>query len=207
MEAQEDFDYSDIEADDNDEDDYSIGNEDGAPCSHILVNMLESYEWSAALSRITAHPEECRVRCNERRTLLHVACHNDAPAVVIQALLEAYPEASVATGSSNMNPLHIACSSRSASAHVVRVLLQSGLPQQSSMRDLDGDTPLHAACRCGASVNVLNVLLQAYPEAVHVRDFEGLNPLLRLWVRYFVILGEEVINSVNSLADLVGETP
>jgi Ankyrin repeats (3 copies) len=215
LHGQDEFNYSDIEAenDDDDDDDDAIamdGDHDDfssvqqSNCS-ILVNMLDSYEWSATLSRITTHPEECRVRCSESRNPLHVACNNDAPVVVIQALLEAYPEASIATGSSNMNPLHIACSSRNASVHVVRVLLQSGLPQQVSMRDVDGDTPLHAACRCGASVNVLNVLLLAYPEAVHINDYEGLNPLQRLWVRYFVILGEDVINSVNSQADLVGE--
>jgi ankyrin repeat protein len=208
--VQDEFDYSDIEAEDEgDDDEMDSDNRDcfsySASGPSILVNMLDSYEWSAALSRITTHPEECRVRCSESRNPLHIACNNDAPAVVIQALLEAYPEASVATGTSNMNPLHIACSSRNASVHVVRVLLQSGLPHQVSMRDVDGDTPLHAACRCGASVNVLNVLLQAYPEAANIHDYEGLNPLLRLWVRYFVILGEDVINAVNSQADLVGE--
>ena len=41
--------------------------------------------------------------------------------------------------------------------------------------------------------------------AVSERDYEGLTPLLRLWVRYFVILGDHVIDAVNGPADLTGE--
>ena len=141
----------------------------------------------------------------EGRTPLHIACDSDAPAVVISALLKAYPEASILTGTSNMNPLHITCSSLHASVHVLRVLLEFGCYEQFSMRDLDGDTPLHAACRCGAPMEVMEILLRHYPAAVRVRDYEGLTPLLRLWVRYFVILGDDVINSVQSVADLNGE--
>jgi ankyrin repeat protein len=73
------------------------------------------------------------------------------------------------------------------------------------MRDVDGDTPLHTACRCGAPIDVLEVLLRAYRAAVYERDYEGLTPVQRLWVRYFVILGDDVIENVSSGADLVGE--
>ena len=67
---------------------------------------------------------------------------------------------------------------------VVRFLLTAGVdPNLASL--LHGDTPLHAACRCGAPIEVLDVLLQANPQAVLERDYEGLTPLLRLWVRYF----------------------
>jgi hypothetical protein len=134
-----------------------------------------------------------------------VACDEDAPAVVIQALLKAYPEASILTGTSNMNPLHITCSSQHASVHVVRVLLEVGRAGQFEQRDVDGDTPLATACRCGAPVEVLEVLLRANPSVVHQRDYEGLTPLIRLWVRYFVILGDDIIDSVNCAADLTGE--
>ena len=139
------------------------------------------------------------------RKPLHVACDHDAPAVVVQALLKVHPEASTMVGTSNMNPLHITCSSQHASVHVIRVLLEGGIPSQTEMRDVDGDTPLHAACRCGAPIEVLEVLLQANPRAVRERDYEGLTPLLRLWVRYFVILGDDVIQSVKGPGDLTGE--
>jgi ankyrin repeat protein len=47
--------------------------------------------------------------------------------------------------------------------------------------------------------------LLANAAAVDQRDHEGLTPLLRLWVRYFVILGNDVIENVRHAADLTGE--
>ena len=173
----------------------------------ILLSMVQAYDWNGTLARIAKFPDECKAVGVQGRTPLHVACDHDAPAVVIQALMKAYPEASLLVGTSKMNPLHITCSSQHASEEVVRVLLESsGLGKQmSSMCDVDGDTPLHAACRCGAPIEVLKLLLQANPDVVNKRDYEGLTPLLRLWVRYFVILGDNVIDAVKGPADLRGE--
>jgi ankyrin repeat protein len=171
----------------------------------VLMRLVQAYDWAAVLSRISTHPDETRIIGYQRRTPLHFACDQDAPSVVIQALLKAFPESSISTGTSNMTPLHITCSSQLASVHVVRVFLENGLREQYSMRDVDGDTPLHAACRCGAPIEVLELLLRAHPGAVNVRDFEGLTPLLRLWVRYFVILGADTIESVKQTTDLSGE--
>jgi ankyrin repeat protein len=171
----------------------------------LLLSLVQAYDWAGVLARVTALPSEAQTAGVQGRTPLHVACDHDAPAVVIQALLKAYPEASTVVGTSNMNPLHITCSSHHASTHVIRVLLEYGKAEQTSMRDIDGDTALHAACRCGASREVLEVLLRANPSAVHERDKEGLTPLLRLWVRYFVILGDDAIEGVKSHGDLTGE--
>mmetsp|Transcript_31069 Transcript_31069/g.47585 ORF Transcript_31069/g.47585 Transcript_31069/m.47585 type:complete len:566 (-) Transcript_31069:104-1801(-) len=172
---------------------------------YVLLSLVQSYDWAGALKRISSHPMEAASMGMQGRTPLHVACDHDAPAYVVQALLAAYPEASAMVGTSNMNPLHITCSSQHASVDVVRVLLQGGSGMEASMRDVDGDTPLHAACRCGAPIEVLSLLICANPAAVNERDYEGLTPLLRLWVRYFVILGDDVIDAVNGPADLTGE--
>jgi ankyrin repeat protein len=180
------------------------GDDEGTKDTELL-SLVQSYDWVGALAIIASSPAECMAVGIQGRTPLHVACDHDAPACVVEALLKVYPEASLMVGTSNMNPLHITCSSQHASVHVVRVLLEGGKTLQSSMRDVDGDTPLHAACRCGAPIEVLDVLLRANPSAVHERDYEGLTPLLRLWVRYFVILGDDAIASVKSPADLIGE--
>jgi hypothetical protein len=74
------------------------------------------------------------------------------------------------------------------------------------MRDVDGDTPLHSACRCGAPIEVLRVLLEANPSVVNERDYEGLTPLLRLWVRCFVMLGgDDALDNIKGFDDLNGE--
>lgn len=178
--------------------------ESNAPDS-VLLSLVQSYDWAGTLARIASNPEEARAVGVQGRQPLHVACDHDAPAVVVQALLKVYPEASTMVGTSNMNPLHITCSSQHASVHVIKVLLEGGIPYQAQMPDVDGDTPLHAACRCGAPIEVLEVLLKANPQAVRQRDYEGLTPLLRLWVRYFVILGNDVIQGVRGPGDLTGE--
>ena len=167
-----------------------------------LRRLLEASDWAGCLRRLQQSKHEVHTMDpHNKRTPLHVACQHDAPAVVLQELLRIDPTASLRVGTSHMNPLHVACSSRHASAHAIRALLEFGCtPQQLQMRDVDGDTPLHAACRCGAARPVLQLLLQAHPAAVHVRDKEGLTPLLRLWVRYFVILGD---NSDSALGQIL----
>ena len=170
-----------------------------------LQDLIESYDWVGAISRIYTNPEEVAVRGPQDRTALHIACEHDAPAVVVQALIAVYPEATSMVGTSDMNPLHITCSSSQALLEVVQVLLEGGSAVDSSMQDVDGDTPLHAACRCGAPLGVLELLLRWNSSVVHLRDYEGLTPLLRLWVRYYVILGIEVIEAVSTPEQINGD--
>ena len=178
------------------------GEDDYVTPDSVLLSLVQSYDWVETIARIKSHPDECKAVGVQGRTPLHVACDHDAPAMVVEALLKAYPEASLMVGTSNMNPLHITCSSQHANIEVVNTLLQGGHSSQTSMRDVDGDTPLHAACRCGAPIEVIRVLLEANVDVVNTRDYEGLTPLLRLWVRYFVILGDDTIERVTGETDL-----
>ena len=52
---------------------------------------------------------------------------------------------------------------------------------------------------------VLKMLMLVYPDAVYEYCYEGLTPLLRLWVREYVLLGDDALNSVKGPEDLVGE--
>lgn len=121
--------------------------------------------------------------------------------------MRAWPEGVSRVGTSHMNPLHITCSSPHASVDVVRVLLAGyWRPMDiTGAKDVDGDTPLHAATRCAAPMDVLVTLLQANPATVMWKDYEGLNPLMRLWVRYFVLVGEQIISNIKSPGDLKGD--
>jgi len=172
-----------------------------------ILTLVQSYEWNATLCRIYTHPSEAASVGEQGRTPLHVACEHDAPASVIEALLKANPPALTMVGTSTMNPLHITCSSQHASVEVVKVLLD-GIEERlkvTEMKDVDGDTSLHAACRCGAPIEVLEELLRSNPRVVHDRDYEGLTPLLRLWVRYFVMLGDDLIEGVTTRDDVKDE--
>jgi len=194
------FGRSNFDSDDEDEDD----DPNSATPSRKLIRLVEDHHWVAALERISTHPRETSAVGIQGRTPLHVACDHDAPAALVQALLAAWPEGAERVGTSYMNPLHITCSSAHASIDVVRVLLTGCRDplRITGAKDVDGDTPLHAACRCGAPMDVLITLLQANPVTVLWRDYEGLNPLMRLWVRYYVIVGEQIISNLKRPSDL-----
>lgn len=194
------FGRSNVDSDDEDEDD----DPNSATPSRKLIRLVEDHHWVAALERISTHPRETSAVGIQGRTPLHVACDHDAPAALVQALLAAWPEGAERVGTSYMNPLHITCSSAHASIDVVRVLLTGCRDplRITGAKDVDGDTPLHAACRCGAPMDVLITLLQANPVTVLWRDYEGLNPLMRLWVRYYVIVGEQIISNLKQPSDL-----
>lgn len=190
-----------FDSDDEDEDDDDPNSD--TP-SRKLIRLVEDHHWVAALERISTHPRETSAVGIQGRTPLHVACDHDAPAALVQALLAAWPEGAERVGTSYMNPLHITCSSDHASIDVVRVLLTGCRDplRITGAKDVDGDTSLHAACRCGAPMDVLITLLQANPVTVLWRDYEGLNPLMRLWVRYYVIVGEQIISNLKQPSDL-----
>lgn len=173
-----------------------------------LLTLVQAYDWPATLQRIAMHPSEASTIGIQGRTPLHVACDQDAPALVIKALLAANKSAATKVGTSNMTPLHITCSSQHASVEVVQVLLdgvdECDVIRFTGMKDVDGDTALHASCRCNSPIEVLEVLLMANPSTVHERDFEGLTPLLRLWVRYFVMLKID-LDAVTGIEAIDGE--
>lgn len=173
-----------------------------------LLTLVQAYDWPATLQRIAMIPSEASTIGIQGRTPLHVACDQDAPALVIKALLAADKSAATKVGTSNMTPLHITCSSQHASVEVVQVLLdgvdECDIVRFTGMKDVDGDTALHASCRCNSPIEVLEVLLKANPSTVNERDFEGLTPLLRLWVRYFVMLKID-LDAVTGIEAIDGE--
>jgi hypothetical protein len=189
----------------SEEDNYDVREEERKPYGQrCLLYLVDERHWVEALQRISTHPEEAAMVGMQARYPIHVACDHDAPAFLVHALLSVWPHGAFMVGTSFMNPLHITCSSQHASNEIVNLLLAGcGDPLRiTRAKDVDGDTPLHAACRCAAPIDVLVTLLQINPEVVMWYDFEGLNPILRLWVRYYVLLGNEVISSIECASDL-----
>lgn len=190
------------------EHDYDNNEEQRKPYGQrCLLYLVEERHWVEALQRISTHPHEASTIGIQGRAPLHLACDHDAPAFLVHALLCVWPRGAFMVGTSYMNPLHITCSSQHASNEIVNLLLSGcGDPLRiTGAKDVDGDTPLHAACRCAAPIDVLATLLQTNSDVVMWYDYEGLNPLLRLWVRYYVMLGEDVIADIKSANDLTPE--
>jgi hypothetical protein len=176
-----------------------------------LASWCELEQWPQALMRLGLFPHEASLLDSDGSLALHLACRNGAPAVVLQALSGSYPGAlSVCEHQDGMTPLHIACGCHDVTLDKVRALLyysptvgQTDSDECAShVQDRDGDTPLHAACRSTAPLDVIEQLIDVHPGALHLRDKEGLTPMLRLWVRAFVLYSEEELNAIQSKEDM-----
>jgi hypothetical protein len=87
--------------------DYSKAKNDFTSPHSISLSNAQPYDWSGTLARIQLIPDECKAVGVEGRTPLHVACDHDAPAEVVESILQAYPSATLLIGTSDMNPLHM----------------------------------------------------------------------------------------------------
>ena len=111
---------------------------------------------------------------------LHSACARQPPYNTLVALLNAYSDAAKCVDDQGMYALHYACGNQ-ADESVVRLLLNTFI-KAASIPDPRGMLPLHYTACWGPSSTalaqgVLNLLIQAYPAALTIRDHDGNTPL------------------------------
>lgn len=73
------------------------------------------------------------------------------------------------------NILHRVCRSQPP-YHVVNAIVRICPPYLESI-DNNGYTPLHTAAECGASPQVIQILIQSYPQAASIKEYRGKTPL------------------------------
>eukprot|EP00565_Helicotheca_tamesis_P008503 CAMPEP_0185725560 /NCGR_PEP_ID=MMETSP1171-20130828/1788_1 /TAXON_ID=374046 /ORGANISM="Helicotheca tamensis, Strain CCMP826" /LENGTH=336 /DNA_ID=CAMNT_0028393713 /DNA_START=91 /DNA_END=1101 /DNA_ORIENTATION=- len=105
-------------------------------------------------------------------TPLHYACMR-APLETVSLLLDEWPEAAKEQRSGCL-PLHYAC--RYATAEVVSLLLKI-YPEAVRKKDMEGDTPLHAACYEERNLDLIVLLLDSYPETIQETNYDGNTPV------------------------------
>lgn len=139
-----------------------------------LMNENDDDEWIPVVERIRSHPEEILVKGrNGGQGALHAACVRYPPVHVIQAMIDARPEAALTCNFSQETPLHLA--SYSASEEVQEILIRAA-PKAASMADQYGDVPLHFAARAGATYQLTELLVQAAPECISTLNKRGVSP-------------------------------
>ena len=107
-------------------------------------------------------------------TPLHFSCCNGAPLAVVKALLAANAEAAKVTDADG-NLAIVGAVANGCGADVVKLLLDS---HSESIRVRQGKhTLLHSAVSNGQTVEVVQLLLKAWPGAASERDEEGNAPL------------------------------
>mmetsp|Transcript_8245 Transcript_8245/g.16963 ORF Transcript_8245/g.16963 Transcript_8245/m.16963 type:complete len:97 (+) Transcript_8245:86-376(+) len=57
-------------------------------------------------------------------------------------------------------------------------------PDSPKARDCMNRTPLHVAAGTGANVMIVELLIQAYPEACQIQDVDGRSPLIWLAIHH-----------------------
>ena len=144
-------------------------------------------DWTSVLTLSQSHPESAQYVGKEGWNALHHACDRRCPHVdVMDSLLTAYPEALVQTNDKGWTPLHRACRNKT-SRDVVKLLLRK-YPElgkrAATMRCNDGRSALHYALLYDAPDGVVDLLLQADPEAVLDEDRDHMTPLGCVWDKY-----------------------
>ena len=148
---------------------------------HLAVDGM-SFAFCKVL--IDAYPESVRVRTSNDTGYLPItiACSRSRDDAVIrddkvdtiQHLLELYPESINVRDSNGRLPIHHAA--RHSRASIIELLLNhdsDGASKKTTNED-DQQLPLHLACE---SLEKVQVLYDAYPQAIHVRDSQGKIPL------------------------------
>ena len=99
-------------------------------------------DWTKLLARIKTHPAEVSYHDKRRNTALHLACRRQPPVEVILALIECSDGGCSTTTTGN----------------------SAGVGGGAEARTVDGLTPLHFAAYCGASPEVVCILLKRYAD-------------------------------------------
>jgi hypothetical protein len=130
---------------------------------------------------VTRMVNSCPMALNEklsgRRNVLHYAIAEGVDISIIQYLTSCNPSLVKEVDSFHAIPLHLASTYYpTSSVDVVRHLLQL-YPHGAGCLDNKSQTPLHRACRSRASLDKMQYLIEAYPNAIFKQDWVKSTPL------------------------------
>ena len=156
-----------------------------SPLANDLPTLIRALNWDLAIKRLKKFPSEARLNlrvatrggftATEGFTPLHYACERHPPKEFLEILVNLYPAAvNKKSMPGGKLPLHIACTWH-APKESINVLLAADRSTSKIPDDL-GNLPIHSACFSGASSDVIENILKAYPKAVLFRTNEGSLP-------------------------------
>jgi hypothetical protein len=134
-----------------------------------------------SLDVVTRMVNACPMALNEklsgRRNVLHYAIAEGVNISIIQYLTSCNLQLVKEVDSFHAIPLHLACTYfPTSSCDVVRHLLHL-YPQGAGCLDNKSQAPLHRACRSRASLDKIQCLIEAYPEAIFKQDWVKSTPM------------------------------
>ena len=152
--------------------------------SSLIHDAARITDWDQVLRLCKSNPEYARYTGADGWTALHHACNRRCPRPeVVQALIEAYPDALSTEEEKGWLPLHYACRFKCIK-EVVHLLLHS-YPEKGkaavAKKDNQGRQPLYYAIRYDAPPGVVGLLLAVNPAAVLEGDQNDESPLALVW--------------------------
>jgi hypothetical protein len=155
-------------------------------------------DWASLIRRISSHPKEACYKDKCKNMPLHVACRRQPPPEVVEALIQANPDALVSQTLDGLTPLHFSCFCGSAAETIQLVLgCETSLRE---MIDRRGRTPLHCVCagfRSPHRLQVVKMLLELDASCATAVDERGRTPLSLIVDDYVEELHEALQSSIS----------
>lgn len=150
-----------------------------------LVERIRNRDWEGVRQRAVTHPWDARYRTytGSNSTALHLVCIYRAPPTVVQVVLDAHPEAVMATDGEGWTPLHVAFL-YGADEQTALLLIKRGGAHVAAMQSRLVGSPLHVACRHGVSTVLLKELLKTNRTMATISNESGTKAGTLLWYEY-----------------------
>ena len=129
---------------------------------------------------ISSIPSSCIY--NESTSLIHIFCDKLLPDIVIVEVIKTFPQVLRIQNENGDTILHLLCSHKHSMAQTV--LHAANLyPKACSLKNSDGNLPLHLAISRQDNDKIIKRLLDLYPRGVLISNFFGETPL---FTRHFM---------------------
>ena len=148
---------------------------------HKACRLCRFGEVDTILYMLELYPESIRVRTNNGSLPIHIACKYAACKYgnvdCIQYMLELYPQSINETNGYGNLPIHCAVRHGSGWVYVIETLLKHDPTGASKKTTGKEQLPLHIASSVYRSEEDVQILYDAYPQAIHIRDGRERTPL------------------------------
>jgi len=148
-----------------------------APRRSLMAELMEQEQWDRAMEVCLTHPEQMAdIDPVSGATVLHRLCTKpNAPIPLVEAVVEAYPEAlRIQETQYRATPLHLLSWTSQRSTAKFDVLLRYTHPDELvQLRNRFGGTVLHSVCGSQASLEVIRLLVQHNPWLVLARTHDS----------------------------------
>ena len=172
-----------------------------------LATLLEEMEWENIKMHIKNTPDEANSMSCDELAALQAACIIKASTDSLLRLLKMHPTCCLMTDKLGQNVLHYCCKNfiffSDLCIEKAKILLKAGIKKQTSMIDINGDTPLHLACFWDAPQMIIEELLRLNRSIVFVKNKKGITPLQSVWESYEKLFIKENLNKDKGIFSLI----